>query len=160
MAIELTSPVFAEGAPIPQKYTGEGDDVSPPLDWSNLPPGTKELALICEDPDAPTSEPWIHWVLYKIPPDVTGLPEGIDKAPRLKNPPGAVQGKNSWQSGQTIGYRGPMPPPGHGVHRYFFRLYALKAKLPTEPGFTVKRLRDEMADHVLGEGQLMGTYVR
>jgi Raf kinase inhibitor-like YbhB/YbcL family protein len=132
--------------------------VSPPLNWSDLPAGTKELALICEDPDAPTSEPWVHWVIYKIPADLTGLPEGIDKAPRLKNPPGALQGKNSWKSGRTIAYRGPDPPLGHGVHRYFFRLYALDAKLATDPGLSASTLRDEMKGRILGEGQLMGTY--
>jgi Raf kinase inhibitor-like YbhB/YbcL family protein len=160
MTIELKSPAFVEGAVIPKKYTGEGEDVSPPLTWSGLPPGTKELALICEDPDAPTTEPWIHWVIYKIPADLTGLPEGVDKAARLKSPSGALQGKNSWTLGQTIGYHGPMPPPGHGVHRYFFRLYALEAKLPTEPGLTAKTIRDEMSGRVIGEGLLMGTYSR
>src|SRR5574342_131997 len=85
MAIELKSAAFAKGAVIPKKYTGEGEDVSPPLAWSGVPAGTKELALICDDPDAPTPEPWVHWVIYKLPPDLAGLPEGVDKAARLKN---------------------------------------------------------------------------
>jgi Raf kinase inhibitor-like YbhB/YbcL family protein len=160
MAIQLTSPAFAEGQPIPRKYSGEGEDVSPPLSWSGLPPETKELVLICDDPDAPTAEPWVHWVIYKIPPDVAGLPEGVPPVPRLKQPPGALQGKNSWPAGQTIGYRGPLPPPNHGRHRYYFRLYALQAKLVMEPAKDKNTVLEEIGDHVLAEGQLMGTYQR
>jgi Raf kinase inhibitor-like YbhB/YbcL family protein len=160
MAIRLTSSAFANEAAIPRKYTGEGDDVSPPLAWSGLPAETKELALICDDPDAPTPEPWVHWVLYKIPPQTTALPEGVAKDARLKQPEGALQGKNSWPDGQTLGYRGPMPPPGHGRHRYFFKLYALKEKLSAEPGLSKKQLLAAMAGHVLEEGQVLGTYQR
>jgi len=160
MSIKVTSTAFAEGAKIPKKYTGEGEDVSPPLAWSGVPEGTKELALICDDPDAPTAEPWVHWVIYKIPGDCPGLPEGLARTTRLKEPDGALQGRNSWPSGQTIGYRGPMPPPGHGVHRYFFRLYALKGKMVLEPGKDKKALLAEMSGHILDEGQLMGTYER
>lgn len=160
MKIEVTSSAFAPGQPIPVKYTGEGEDVSPPLSWSGLPEGTKELALICDDPDAPTAEPWVHWVIYKIPATATGLPEGLAKTARLKHPEGVLQGKNSWPSGQTVGYRGPMPPPGHGPHHYHFKLYALDAKLVVEPGLTKKQLLDEMHGLVLGEGQLIGTYER
>jgi len=160
MTIELRSTAFAEGEPIPTKYTGEGQDVSPPLTWSGLPAGTRELALVCDDPDAPTAEPWVHWVIYKIPGDVAELPEGVAKTPHLKQLSGAIQGKNSWPSGQTIGYRGPMPPPGHGRHRYYFKLYALDVKLVLEPGATKTQLLTEISGHVLGEGQLMGTYER
>ncbi|MGQ9576674.1 MAG: YbhB/YbcL family Raf kinase inhibitor-like protein [Thermoguttaceae bacterium] len=157
MAIELRSPAFANGGPIPRKYSGDGEDISPPLNWSNLPPGTKELALICDDPDAPTAEPWVHWVIYKIPAELTGLPEGIAAVPRLKEPAGALQGKNSWN---TVGYRGPKPPPNHGLHHYFFKLYALQAKLTVEPGLTKRTLLEEMTGHVLGQAQLVGTYLR
>jgi Raf kinase inhibitor-like YbhB/YbcL family protein len=160
MAIQLTSTAFADGAPIPRKYTGEGDDVSPALAWSGLPPDTQELALVCDDPDAPTPEPWVHWVIYKIPADATRLPEGVSKTATLKTPPGALQGKNSWPAGQTVGYRGPMPPPGHGRHRYFFKLYALRSKLTVQPGLSKKQLLAAMAGQILGEGQLMGTYQR
>ncbi len=160
MKMKLTSPAFEPGQPIPKRYTGEGADVSPPLEWSNVPEGTQEFALICDDPDAPTPEPWVHWVIYKIPADVTKLPEGIAKTPKLSVPPGALQGKNSWPSGQTIGYRGPMPPPGHGRHRYYFRLYALDKKLDLQPGLTKKQLLEAMKGHILGEGELMGTYER
>ena len=158
MTIEVTSPVFSQGQRIPQKYTGEGEDVSPPLFWSGVPEEAKELVLICDDPDAPTAEPWVHWVVYKIPATTTGLPEGIEKKARLKDPPGVLQGKNSWPTGQNVGYRGPMPPPNHGTHRYYFKLYALEAKLVTEPGRDKKTVLEEVKDHILAEGQLMGTY--
>jgi len=118
------------------------------------------LALICDDPDAPTPEAWVHWVIYKIPPDTTELPEGVAKTAQLSQPPGAVQGKNSWPSGQTIGYRGPMPPPGHGVHRYYFRLYALDTPLDVPPGATKAELLQAMEGHILAQGELMGTYQR
>ncbi|MGO8751755.1 MAG: YbhB/YbcL family Raf kinase inhibitor-like protein [Thermoguttaceae bacterium] len=158
--IRLSSPAFADGQPIPKRHTGEGEDLSPPLAWSELPEGTRELVLICDDPNAPAAEPWVHWVLYKIAPDVAGLPEGITKEKRPAQPPGAVQGRNSWTTGQTIGYRGPMPPVGHGVHRYYFRLYALNTRLTVESGLTKKAILNEMGRHILGEGQLMGTYQR
>ncbi len=160
MPIEVTSPAFSEGRRIPQKHTGEGADLSPPLCWSGVPEGTRELVLICDDPDAPTAEPWVHWVIYKIPATLAGLPEGIEKKARLKDPAGALQGKNSWPSGQTIGYRGPMPPPNHGTHRYFFKLYALEGKLVVEPGRAKAAVLQEIKGHVLAEGQLMGTYER
>jgi Raf kinase inhibitor-like YbhB/YbcL family protein len=157
MTIQITCTAFADGAAIPKKYTGDGEDVSPPLAWSKVPERTKELALICDDPDAPTAEPWVHWVLYKIPADLPGLAEGIGKAARLKSPALMLQGKNSWN---TVGYRGPKPPPDHGIHHYFFRLYALTSKLSVAAGLTKATLLNEMADHVLGQGQLVGTYLR
>lgn len=160
MTIKITSPAFAEGQRIPKQYTGEGTDASPPLVWEKLPGGTLELALICDDPDAPTPEPWVHWVLYKIPAAERGLPEGVAKGERLTTPVGALQGKNSWPSGQTIGYRGPMPPPGHGTHHYHFMLYALRSKLDLGPGTDKKTLQTKMSGLVLGQGRLTGTYSR
>jgi Raf kinase inhibitor-like YbhB/YbcL family protein len=160
MAIEITSTAFAPGERIPVKHTGEGEDVSPPLAWTGVPEGARELVLICDDPDAPTEEPWVHWLMYKIPPDANGLPEGVPTEARLKEPSGALQGKNSWPTGQTVGYRGPMPPPGHGVHRYYFRLYALEGKLVIEPGVDKNTLLQEMSDHAVDQGELMGTYER
>ncbi|MCS7306079.1 MAG: YbhB/YbcL family Raf kinase inhibitor-like protein [Thermoguttaceae bacterium] len=160
MAMELSSSAFRAGGPIPRRYTGEGEDVSPPLEWKGVPEGTKEFALICDDPDAPTPEPWVHWVLYKIPATVSNLPEGLPKTLQLSEPPGAMQGKNSWTSGQTIGYRGPMPPPGHGVHRYHFTLYALDAPLNIQPGETKKNLLKKMEGHILATATLIGTYQR
>jgi Raf kinase inhibitor-like YbhB/YbcL family protein len=156
--LTLTSSAFAEGAPIPKKYTGEGDDVSPPLSWSGLPTGTKELALVCDDPDASPTEPWVHWVIYDIPAGVAGLREGVEKKPQPLEPGGAAQGKNSWPS-DNIGYRGPKPPPGK-PHRYYFALYALDAKLSLPAGLNKKALFEAMNDHVIGDGRLMGTFQR
>ena len=156
MTIQITSSAFTQGQPIPKKYTGEGADVSPPLAWSNLPADAKELALICDDPDAPNGD-WVHWVIYKIPVGTKGLPEGVPPKSKLKEPAGALQGDNSWPS---TGYRGPMPPPGHGVHHYHFKLYALDAPLQAEPGLTKQALLERIKGHVLAEGELMGTYKR
>jgi len=155
--IKLTSPAFDEGQPIPKKYTGDGEDVSPPLEWSNVPEGTKQLALICDDPDAPRQDPWVHWVIYKIPADAKGLPEAVEAAAKPKQPAGALQGKNSWPDGENVGYRGPKPPPGK-PHRYFFKLYALDQPLDAPPELTKEELLSKISAHVLGEGQLMGTY--
>lgn len=160
MSISVHSSAFASGDPIPPKYTGDGADLSPPLSWDGLPEGTRELALICDDPDAPTPEPWVHWVIYQLSPDLTSLPEGLPATPRLTNPLSALQGRNSWTSGRTIGYRGPAPPPGHGVHHYHFRLYALDAQLKLGPGADKRALLSAMRGHVLGEGELVGTYAR
>jgi len=159
MTIRVTSSAFENGRPIPKKYTGEGADVSPPLAWTDLPEKTKELVLVCDDPDAPTAEPWVHWVIYKIPADAKALPEGIARQPRLKNPAGVLQGKNSWTSGDRIGYRGPLPPPGL-VHHYYFRLYALDTRVVLEPGLDKETVLNEIRDHVLATGELVGTYVR
>ena len=160
MSIQISSSAFANGQQIPKKYTGEGQDISPPLAWSNLPEKTQELVLICDDPDAPTHDPWVHWLIYKIPASLTGLPEGVPQQPRLKTPPGTLQGQNSWPKGHNIGYRGPMPPPGHGTHHYRFTLYALEAKLVAEPGLDKNPLLQELEGHVLAQGQLVGTYQR
>lgn len=157
MKITITSSAFRPNEPIPRKYTGEGTDVSPPLAWSGVPDGTKELALIMDDPDAPRAEPWVHWVIYKLPPTLTGLPGGVPKTPTLADPAGAVQGNNTWPK---IGYNGPMPPKGHGVHHYHFKLYALDTALDVKPGLDKKQLLAQMKGHILGEGDLVGTYER
>jgi Raf kinase inhibitor-like YbhB/YbcL family protein len=160
MAIRITSPAFADGAPIPQKYTGDGADVSPPLCWEGVPAETVELVLICDDPDAPTPQPWVHWVLVGLDPSVAELPENIPPAGRLDRPVRAVQGRNSWPAGRTIGYRGPAPPRGHGVHHYHFKLYALDCPLSLEPGVEKRAVEDAMKDHILALGELIGTYRR
>jgi len=159
MKLDVNTAAFAHQGTIPKKYTGEGQDVSPPISWSGLPQGTQEIAVICDDPDAPTPDPWVHWVIYKIPANAPGLPEGIPRNDRLTVPPGAVQGKNSWPS-NNVGYRGPMPPPGHGTHHYHFRVYALDTKLAVEPGLDKKSLLGKMEGHILGEGVVTGTYAR
>lgn len=160
MKIELTSPDFAAGEPMPRALTGDGEDRSPGLEWSPPPPGTRQLALICDDPDAPTPQPWVHWVLYHLAPDVSALPGGLPPATQLTEPLALRQGKNSWTSGRTTGYRGPLPPPGHGVHHYHFRLYALDTPLDLPPGTTKEELLRRMQGHVLATGELVGTYER
>ena len=149
MAIEVSSPAFDQGGVIPTKHTGEGLDVSPALNWSGLPEGTREIGLSCDDPDAPRPEPWVHWVLYKIPADRTGLPEGTTE--------GAIEGENDFG---RAGYGGPMPPRGHGVHHYHFKVYALDAELEMGANLTKDRLLEAMEGHVLDEGELVGTYER
>lgn len=152
----LTSPAFAHGDPIPQKhaYEGEGENEPPPLEWSNLPEGTKELALIVEDPDAP-SKTWVHDVLYKIPPDATAELMVIRGASALSEAR-FFEGTNSWDE---MGWGGPFPPPGK-PHRYFFTLYALDTALDPVPGLTRDELLEAMEGHVLGTAELMGTYQR
>jgi Raf kinase inhibitor-like YbhB/YbcL family protein len=161
MTFNLSSAAFADGRPIPQKYTGDGDDLSPPLSWQGAPEGRCEFALICDDPDAPSDEPWVHWVIYGIGPEVTSLPEGVPAArPQLDKPIVARQGKNSWNSGVTVGYRGPLPPPGHGTHHYHFRLYALNRQLELPPSATKGEVLLAVQGHVLAEAELVGTYAR
>jgi Raf kinase inhibitor-like YbhB/YbcL family protein len=159
MSLQVTSTAFDAGAPIPRKHTGEGEDLSPPLAWSGVPDGAVELALIMDDPDAPRPEPWVHWVLAKIPADATGLPEGVPRVERPDVPRGAIQGVNSWTS-DRIGYRGPMPPEGHGTHHYHFMLYALDRALDVSSGVTKEDLLGGMAGHILAQGELIGTYER
>jgi Raf kinase inhibitor-like YbhB/YbcL family protein len=151
--MQITSTAFKQGEPIPAPYTCDGDDTSPPLKWTHAPPGTKSFALIADDPDAPVGT-WVHWVIYNLPPDTAELAAGIVKMPTLDN--GASQGMNDFH---RPGYGGPCPPPGK-AHRYYFKLYALDAVLDLKPGATKKDLLKAMERHVVGEGQLMGTYQR
>src|SRR5260370_278117 len=157
MTIILQSPAFKQNHLIPKKYSGDGEDVSPPLGWSGVPPETKELALVVDDPDAPTPEPWVHWLLYKLPPATTSLPENVLPALRVAAPAGALQGKNSWPK---IGYGGPAPPKGHGLHHYHFKLFALDAPLDVVPGIDKAALLAAMKGHIIAEGELIGTYQR
>ncbi|MGE5609070.1 MAG: YbhB/YbcL family Raf kinase inhibitor-like protein [Bacillota bacterium] len=157
MGIQINSDAFPDGGPIPVKYTRDGDNVSPPLRWENIPMGTKELALIVEDPDAPTPEPFIHWVAFKIPADVSKLPEGVPQRGKPRISPPLAQGKNDFKD---IGYDGPEPPRGHGVHHYHFELYALDKPLEIEPGQDVKSLIASMSGHILDRGEIIGTYER
>jgi len=157
MFFVLQSPAFKTGEPIPVRYTGDGDDVSPPLQWLNVPDGAKELALIVDDPDAPTARPWVHWVIYRIPVEWVGLPEAVVPGPLPPVPLGVRQGSNSWAE---IGYRGPAPPPGGGVHHYHFRLYALSRKLTLSPSADKTDLLRVMKGHILAETELIGAYQR
>ena len=157
LTIKLSSTSFPASAAIPKDFTGEGKDVSPALTWSNLPQNTQELALICDDPDAPSPEPWVHWVLYGIPANTTGLPEGIPAEEELKEPAGAKHGLNDFSK---PGHRGPMPPPGQGPHHYHFMLYALDKKLNLEARLTKAKLLEALKGHILAQGEYIGTYER
>lgn len=150
--MELTSPAFTDGSSIPLKYTGDGTDVSPPLEWSDIPSGTKSFAIICDDPDAPSGS-WVHWVIYNIPPAINSLPEGI--APVESPDDGIVQGINDFG---RIGYGGPMPP--RGTHRYVFKIFALDAILPSKPGITKAGLLKLMSGHIISDAKLTGKYSR
>jgi len=156
MAFTLTSPAFESGGRIPKRYTGEGEDVSPPLEWSDPPEGTQALALVCDDPDAPVGT-WDHWLIWNLPADTRELPEGVPTTATVDDLGGAAQGKNGWGK---IGYGGPMPPPGHGDHHYHFRLYALEARLDLAPGAEKRTLVQAMDGHVLGQAELTGLYSR
>lgn len=157
MKLIVQSKAFNAGERIPKQHSGEGADVSPALSWSDVPAGTVELALIMDDPDAPVPEPWVHWVLYKLPAGTKELKEGVAKTEKLSEPAGALQGKNSFGK---IGHNGPMPPPGHGMHHYHFRVYALDKALTLGPGATKAKLLDAMRGHIIAEGELIGTYSR
>jgi Raf kinase inhibitor-like YbhB/YbcL family protein len=152
MALQITSPSFSEGGMIPERYTCDGTDVSPELIWAGVPDGVRSLVLICDDPDAPMGT-WVHWVLFNIPPEETGLPAAIKSEPSLRN--GALHGTNDFR---RLGYGGPCPPGG--THRYYFKIYALDIKLSLDSGATKTQVEDAMAGHILAEGQLMGKYKR
>ena len=153
MNLHITSTAFSEGQPIPEKFTCQGRDLSPPLKWTSMPANTKSLALIADDPDAPAGT-WVHWVLYDLPATTTELAEDTPKSVSL--PGGAKQGFNDFR---RLGYGGPCPPPGQ-PHRYFFKLYALDKVLDLKPGATKKDVERAMENHILGQAQLMGTYQR
>jgi Raf kinase inhibitor-like YbhB/YbcL family protein len=153
MSIEMTSAAFQQGMTIPKEYTGDGKDQSPPLRWSEPPSGTKSIALICDDPDAP-NKTWVHWVLFNLPAQTRELEQGVPATETL--PSGAKQGKNDFGK---IGYGGPAPPKGK-PHRYFFKLYALGAAVDLASGATKAQLEAAMKGQILAEGQLMGTYQR
>lgn len=153
MALTVSSSAFKEGDRIPAKYTCQGQDVSPPLAWSEPPAGTQSVALIVDDPDAPGGV-FTHWVLFNIPPDSRELPEAVPTQAELAS--GAKQGKNDF--GRTS-YGGPCPPPGR-PHRYQFTLYALDQPLGLEGGASKKQLLSAMEGHILAQGQLTGTYQR
>jgi Raf kinase inhibitor-like YbhB/YbcL family protein len=150
--MELKSSAFTAGEMIPQKYTCDGPDVSPPLSWSDVPAGAKSLALIADDPDAPMGT-WVHWVAWNIPPNARGLEEGVPKRDSLPN--GMKQGTTDFRS---IGYGGPCPPSG--THRYFFKLYALDTSLNLPPSTTKKDLEKALQGHLLQQVELMGKYAR
>lgn len=148
----VQSPAFANGGEIPAKYGCRGEDISIPLLFRNVPEGTKSLALIMEDPDAPMGL-FVHWIVYNIPADLGGFPEGVPPTPTLDL--GIRQGVNDFRK---IGYGGPCPPDR--PHRYFIRLFALDVPLPLEPGLSRTQLLEAMEGHVIAEAELMGIYAR
>jgi len=152
MAIKITSTSFEEEGMIPAKYTCDGIDISPPLEWSNVPERAESLALICDDPDAPMGD-WVHWVIFDMPATANGLPENMPADKVLDN--GARHGLNDFRK---FGYGGPCPPSG--THRYFFKIFALDRQLELPSGSTKGDLLKAMKGHILSEGQLMGKYRR
>jgi Raf kinase inhibitor-like YbhB/YbcL family protein len=160
--ITVSSPTLKDGEPVPRQHTPDGRNDSPALAWSDLPPGTREIAVVCEDPDAGNPPPFVHWVVYKIPPTARGLPEALPIDPATPLPAsiaGAVQGTTGFR--RAI-YRGPAPPPGK-VHHYHFIVYALDQTIDAKPGqppLTRAELREAIAGHVIGRGELVATYER
>lgn len=150
--MQLRSSAFGQRQAIPTRHTGEGEDVSPALEWSNAPTGARSFAVICHDPDAPLVSPdsygFVHWVLYNIPASVTSLAEGTDDY---------TNGKTDFGK---QGYGGPMPPNGHGVHHYFFWVLALDREPDLEPGLSLREFLTKVEPQVIGMNRLVGTYER
>jgi Raf kinase inhibitor-like YbhB/YbcL family protein len=157
--ITVASPTLKADETMPRDYTPDGRNLSPPLTWSNVPTGAKEIAVVCEDPDAGNPPPFVHWVIYKIPATAKGLPEGIPIDPAAPMPPeiaGAIQGVSGFR--RPI-YRGPAPPPGK-PHHYHFVVYALDADLGLKPGLTRAGLLTAIDGHVIGRGEIVSIYER
>lgn len=152
MELDIRSSAFEEGELIPEKYTCDGEDISPPLSWTQPPKETKSIVLICDDPDAPMGT-WVHWVLFGLLPDTLELPEGVSSAKEVLG--GAKHGLNDFRK---YGYGGPCPPGG--THRYFFRIYAVDTHVDLKAGATKNDVLDAIKGHILAEGQLMGRYSR
>ncbi len=151
--MKLNSPAFSKGEFIPKAYSCQGQDISPPLTWTDVPAKTCALALVCDDPDAPMGT-WDHWVIYNIPAEQESLPKNVAK--EEITPQGFSQGKNSWGN---IGYGGPCPPGG-SAHRYFFKLYALDETLDFKPGLSKNQLLKKIEDHIIETAELMGKFAR
>jgi len=152
--MRLESASFREGEPIPKEHSRDGADSHPALAWSGAPKGTRSFALICDDPDAPRGR-WVHWILYDVPAEASALPAGVSKTERHAD--GGTHGRNDFGE---LGWGGPAPPRGHGVHHYEFHLYALDGKLGLPPGAGRRELEAAMKGHVLEETTLTGTYIR
>jgi Raf kinase inhibitor-like YbhB/YbcL family protein len=150
MTLEVRSSAFKEGGMIPAEYTCDGENISPELEWSQVPDGTKSIAVIADDPDAPRKT-WVHWVLFNLPPSLTYLPTDVPKTAQLSK--GGLQGLND---SNELGYDGPCPPKG--VHRYYFKVYALDIIVPLKSGCTKEQLLSAIEGHALADGVLMGRY--
>ena len=155
MAMELTSRSFNHGREMSGKYTAEGWDISPPLEWSGAPPNAREFALICEDPDVPGPTPFVHWMLYGLSENISELPEGLPREEEIRYPVFVRQGLNSRSQ---IGYTGPNPPFWHGIHRYYFRLFALNASLGLAPGANRGEFFKAIENHLIEQTELLGVY--
>ncbi len=153
MPLQIVSSAFSAGETIPKKFTCDGPDVSPKLTWKEAPAKTQSFALVMDDPDAPAGT-WVHWVLFDLPADTTELAEGVAKHEHLSN--GARQGRNDFGK---IGYGGPCPPPGK-PHRYFFKLYALDAKVNLKAGASKAEVERAMKGHILAQSEYVGRYGR
>ena len=153
MSFTISSPSFSNGGDIAKKFTCDAADLSPQLTWTEPPAATKTFALLVDDPDAPVGN-WNHWTMWNLPPNLRGLPEGVNKEASL--PDGSMQGRNDFRK---TGYNGPCPPPGK-PHRYFFKLYALDAKLDLKAGAGKKELEAAMKGHILAQAEWMGKYGR
>ena len=150
--MKIDSSDFQDGGMIPEKYTCDGLDISPPLSWEDIPEKTKSFALVCEDPDAPSGN-WVHWVYFDIPASVNSLSENVDK--NITPFSGGEQGLNDFR---TIGYGGPCPPGG--THRYYFKLYALDNEPHLPRNATKEQLERQMEVHILDQASLMGKFRR
>ncbi|RCJ17308.1 phospholipid-binding protein [Nostoc minutum NIES-26] len=147
--LRIVSPAFTTLERIPKRFTSEGENISPPLEWSGVPSGTQQLALICHDPDAPLTRGFTHWTIYGISPTVSQLTEADGSK--------FTEGINSTNQS---GYTGPAPPVGHGPHHYYFWLYALDKELDLKPGLNREQLLDAIADYVIEQARLVGIYER
>jgi len=147
--LRIGSPAFTNLERIPKRYTSDGENISPPLEWSGLPSGTLQLALICHDPDAPLPYGFTHWTIYNIEPSVTQLAEA-----------GGSKFTQGINSAKQLGYTGPAPPRGHGLHHYYFWLYALDRELNLKPGLNREQLLEAIANHALEQARLVGIYER
>ena len=157
MTFKLTSAAFQPGEKIPRKFTAEGAEISPGLRWSGAPDTAREYALLCEDPDAPLPESFLHWMIYGISANISEIPEGLPTEGELYYPLRALQGLNSKLK---FGFTGPLPPFFHGPHRYFFRLFALNAPVNLSAGASRAEFVAELAGKVIAEAQLVGKYAR
>jgi Raf kinase inhibitor-like YbhB/YbcL family protein len=151
--IDVTSPSFEAGGTIPRRHTRDGDDVSPALELGAPPAGTRSLVILCEEPDAPKGT-FVHWFAFNLSPETRKLGEGVPQEARLAG--GMTQGTNDFGD---LGYTGPAPPPGK-PHRYFFRLYEVDRTVDLDAGVTKADLQRAISAHVVGEGEVMGTYGR
>ncbi len=156
--ITVTSTAFTNHANVPLQYTAYGDNISPQLSWTELPAGTVQLALVMDDPIAPTPQPFVHWVAYNIPATATELPESLTKGVQVTDVPGLEGMINGVNGARMAGYFGPRPPVDGKLHAYHFRIYALDTALDLPEGLNKEGLLEAIAGHVLGTGMLMGHY--